>query len=46
MYNTYGVDFLTTCITQGRLTPTLGYQRYNAFSVELKWYSKQRHFTH
>ena len=35
-YNTYGVDFLTTCITQGRLTPTLGYQRYNAFSVELQ----------
>ena len=36
-YNTYGVDLHTTCITQGRLTPTLGYQRYNAFSVELKW---------
>ena len=35
-YNTYGVDLLTTCITQGRLTPTLGYQRYNAFSVELQ----------
>ena len=35
MYNTYGVDLLTICITQGRLTPTLGYQTYNAFSVEL-----------
>ena len=45
MYNTYGVDLHTTYITQGRLTPTLGYQRYNAFSVELKWYYKQRHFT-
>ena len=45
MYNTYGVDLLTTYITQGRLTPTLGYQKYNAFSVELKWYSKERHFT-
>ena len=33
MYNTYGVDLLTTHITQGRLTPTLGYQRYNAYSV-------------
>ena len=37
-YNTYGVDLLTTHITQGRLTPTLGYKTYNAFSVELKWY--------
>ena len=45
MYNTYGVDLHTTYITQGRLTPTLGYQRYNAFSVELKRYYKQRHFT-
>ena len=45
MYNTYGVDLLTICIAQGRLTPTLGYQKYNAFSVELKWNSKQRHFT-
>ena len=44
-YNTYGVDLLTTYITQGRLTPTLGCQRYNAFSVELKRYYKQRHFT-
>jgi hypothetical protein len=44
MYNTYGVDFHTTYIAQGRLTPTLGYQRYNAFSVELKWYSKRCHF--
>ena len=35
-HNTYGVDLLTTRITQGRLTPTLGYQRYNAFSVELQ----------
>ena len=43
-YNTYGVDLHTTCITQGRLTPTLGYQRYNAFSVELERHSKQRHF--
>ena len=33
-YNTYGVDLLTICITQGRLTPTLGYQTYNAFSVD------------
>ena len=32
-YNTYGVDLHTTCITQGRLTPTLGYHRYNAYSV-------------
>ena len=43
-YNTYGVDFLTTCITQGRLVPTLGYQTYNAFSVELEWYYKLCHF--
>ena len=43
-YNTYGVDLHTTRITQGRLTPTLGYQRYNTYSVELKWYYKQRHF--
>ncbi|MBW4906127.1 hypothetical protein KZY66_02240 [Prevotella salivae] len=35
-YNTYGVDLLTTRITQGRLTPTLGYKKYNAFSVELQ----------
>jgi len=35
-HNTYGVDLLATCITQGRLTPTLGYQKYNAFSVELQ----------
>jgi len=40
MYNTYGVAPLITCITQGRLTPTLGYQKYNAYSVELKWYYK------
>ena len=45
MYNTYGVDLLTTCITQGRLTLTLGYQTYNAFSVELKWHYNLRHFT-
>ena len=45
MYNTYGVDLLTTCITQGRLTPTLGYKTYNAFSVELIWNYKQRHLT-
>ena len=38
-------DLLTTYITQGRLVPTLGYQRYNAFSVELKWYYNPRHFT-
>ena len=38
MYNTYGVALLTTCIAQGRLTPTLGYKTYNAYSVELKWY--------
>ena len=25
---------------------TLGYQRYNAFSVELKWYNNLRHFMH
>ena len=43
-YNTYGIDLHTTRITQGRLTPTLGYKTYNAFSVELKWYYKQRHF--
>ena len=35
-YNTYDVDLFTTRITQGRLTPTLGYKTYNAFSVELK----------
>ena len=44
-YNTYGVDLLTTCITQGRLTPTLGYQMYNAFSVELICRYKHHHFT-
>ena len=38
MYNTYGIVLLTTCITQGRLTPTLGYKTYNAYSVELKWH--------
>ena len=37
-HNTYGVDLLTTRITQGRLTPTLGYKKYNAFSVELQWH--------
>ncbi|MBW4865359.1 hypothetical protein KZY75_05625 [Prevotella salivae] len=42
MYNTYGVDLLITCATQGRLTPTLGYQKYNAFSVELQIYCKLR----
>jgi len=41
-YNTYGVDLLTTYITQGRLTPTLGYQMYNAFSVELQTLCKRR----
>ena len=45
MYNTYGVDLLITRITLGRLTPTQGYQKYNAFSVELNWYYKLRHFT-
>ena len=40
--NAVGVDLLTTCITQGRLTPTLGYQRYNAFSVELQTLCKRR----
>ena len=39
------VDPLTTCITQGRLTPTLGYHRYNAYSVELQMHYKQRYFT-
>ena len=37
-HNTYGIALLTTCITYGRLTPTLGYKTYNAFSIELKWY--------
>jgi|GEM_PF-3420369 len=46
MYNTYGIALLITCITQGRLTPTLGYKTYNAYSVELKWHSNLRHFTH
>ncbi|MBW4864725.1 hypothetical protein KZY68_01555 [Prevotella salivae] len=41
-YNTYGVDLLTTRITQGRLTPTLGYKRYNAYSVELQTHRKLR----
>ena len=41
-YNTYGIDFLTTCITLGRLTPTLGCQTYNAFSVELQTHRKLR----
>ena len=45
MYNTYGVDLHTTCITQGRLTPTLGYKTYNAFSVELIWNYKRWHLT-
>ena len=43
-HNTYGVDLHTTRITQGRLTPTLGYKTYNAYSVELKWYYNLRHF--
>ena len=34
--DTYGVDPLITCITQGRLTPTIGYQTYNAYSVDLQ----------
>ena len=34
-YNTYGVDLNTTRITQGRLMPTLGYQKYNAYSVDV-----------
>ena len=38
--NAVGVDLLTTRITQGRLMPTLGYQRYNAFSVELQTHRK------
>ena len=42
MYNTYGVALLTTCITQGRLTPTLGYKKHNAFSVELQWHCNLR----
>jgi len=42
-HNTYGVDLHTTRITQGRLTPTLGYQRYNAYSVELQSLSNMRH---
>ena len=46
MYNTYGVALLTTCITQGRQTPILGYKTYNVYSVELKWHSNLRHFTH
>ena len=32
--NAVGVDPLTTRITQGRLTPTLGYQKHNAYSVD------------
>jgi len=42
-HNTYGVDLHTTRITQGRLTPTLGYQKYNAYSVEQKSLSNMRH---
>ena len=42
MYNVYGIELLTTCITQGSLTPTLGYKTYNAYSVELKWHSNLR----
>ena len=44
MYNTYGVALLTTCITQGRLTPTLAYKKYNAFSVELWLHDKLQIF--
>ncbi|WP_278506804.1 hypothetical protein, partial [Segatella salivae] len=33
---------LTTHITQGRLAPTLGYQRYNAYSVELQIHFNMR----
>jgi len=33
-HDNYGVDLHTTRITQGRLTPTLGYQTYNAYSVD------------
>ena len=36
-------------LTQGSLhyrLATLGYQKYNAFSVELERHSKQRHFMH
>ena len=33
-HNTYGVDLLITRITQGRLVPTLGYQKHNAYSVD------------
>ena len=44
--DTYGVNLLITHITQGWLAPTLGYQTYNAFGVELKWYYNPRHFTH
>jgi len=39
-HDTYGVDLHTTRITQGRLTPTLGYQTYNAYSVD----SQLRHW--
>ena len=42
--NTYGVDLFTTHITQGRLRPTLGYHRYNAFSVELQMHYDSRYF--
>ena len=34
--DTYGVDLLITRITQGRLTLTIGYQTYNAYSVDLQ----------
>ena len=44
-YNTYGVDLHTTRITEGRLTTTLGYKTYNAYSVELKWHSNLCHVT-
>ena len=34
-YNTYGIDLNTTRITQSRLMPTLGYQKNNAYSVDV-----------
>jgi len=44
-HNTYGVDFPTAYITQGRLTPTLGYQKRNAYSVEQQIHYKMRQMT-
>ena len=44
-HNTYGVDFPTAYITQGRLTPTLGYQKRNAYSVEQQIHYRMRRMT-